>query len=98
MWIGPAFSATVRTLKACGWVKRLATEKTSNGPQKSRTSTSSKIKMVRVRVVMEDRPFAVGMPPVVRRIAGRAGHGLHAELSLSLRRIPQAIHGDPVWL
>jgi hypothetical protein len=48
---GAALSATVRTLKAGGSVKRLATEKTSNGPQKSSTSTSSKIRMARFRVV-----------------------------------------------
>ena len=47
---GLAFSATVSTLKAVGLVKRLATEKTSKGPQKSSTSTSSKTKITRVRV------------------------------------------------
>src|SRR5215212_6202304 len=54
---GPTFSATVSTLKAGGSVKRLATEKTSNGPQKSSTSTSSKIRIARVRVAIGRRPF-----------------------------------------
>ena len=46
------FSATVHTLKAGGSICRLATEKTSKGPQKSRTSASSKRRIARLRVAV----------------------------------------------
>ena len=48
--IGSGLSATVKTSKAPGAICRPATEKTSNGPQKSRTSTSGKMKMATLRV------------------------------------------------
>src|SRR5262249_17385989 len=63
--IGPAFSARVRTLKAGGSVKRLATEKTSKGPQKSKTSTSSKSRMTTVRGSF------MNLPPAICRHDGR---------------------------